>query len=164
MKICKKCGNKKTLDEFCNCNKARDGKQSWCKACKNTQLIDYYKKNPHKRSSIPKSKESNRKAYHRHAVHMNISRMMRRALNEEKKSKPTFEALGYSLDELKAHLEGLFAEGMSWNNYGEWHIDHIYPQSKLPYNSVEHPNFKECWKLDNLQPLWAKNNQRKGAS
>ena len=50
---------------------------------------------------------------------------------------------------------------MNWENYGEWHIDHIYPQSKLPYDSMEHPNFLKCWALDNLQPLWAEENRKK---
>ena len=41
--------------------------------------------------------------------------------------------------------------------YG-WHIDHIIPQSKLLYDSMDHPNFQKCWALENLQPLWAKDN------
>ena len=52
---------------------------------------------------------------------------------------------------------------MSWENYGiYWQIDHIYPQSLLPYDSMDHPNFLKCWSLDNLRPLEATENIRKG--
>ena len=70
--------------------------------------------------------------------------------------------LPYSMDELKLHLENLFDDKMSWYNYGSyWHIDHIYPQSLLPYTSMEDDNFKKCWALNNLQPLEAIANIKK---
>lgn len=37
----------------------------------------------------------------------------------------TVDLLGYSSLDLKNHLQSLFTEGMAWDNYGEWHIDHI---------------------------------------
>ena len=96
-------------------------------------------------------------------MRMNVSRKVRRALNGERKSKRTFEALNYTLEQLKEHLEAQFDEHMTWDNYGSyWHIDHIHPQSLLPYDSCEHPNFLKCWALDNLQPLEAKANITKG--
>ena len=69
--------------------------------------------------------------------------------------------LDYSVDDLKLHLESLFQPGMSWDNYGEWHIDHIVPDSWFEYNSYQDSSFKECWALANLQPLWAKDNLKK---
>ena len=56
-----------------------------------------------------------------------------------------------------------FTEGMTLDNHGiyGWHIDHIIPQSKLLYDSMDHPNFQKCWALENLQPLWAKDNLSK---
>ena len=52
---------------------------------------------------------------------------------------------------------------MSWENYGSyWQINHIYPQSKLPYTSMEEENFKICWALSNLRPLEKITNIRKG--
>ena len=54
-------------------------------------------------------------------------------------------------------LENQFDDKMSWENYGNsegcWSIDHITPQSKLPYDSYNHPNFMKCWSLENLRPL-----------
>jgi hypothetical protein len=63
-------------------------------------------------------------------------------------------ALGYDGDELRRHVESQFLPGMSWANYGEWHIDHIKPRStfRLP-NEI----FK-CFALSNLRPLWAIDN------
>jgi 5-methylcytosine-specific restriction endonuclease McrA len=51
---------------------------------------------------------------------------------------------------------------MTWDNYGSyWHVDHIYPHSKLPYDSMDHPNFLKAWALNNLQPLEAIENMKK---
>ena len=74
---------------------------------------------------------------------------------------------------LKQHLENQFESWMTWNNWGRysldtwkdddqatwtWQIDHIIPQSDLPYSSMEDENFQKCWQLNNLRPLSAKQN------
>jgi len=59
-------------------------------------------------------------------------------------------------------LESKFKNGMSWKNYGKWHIDHAIPDIRFRYKSPEDEEFKKCWALNNLQPLWAKENIRKG--
>ena len=71
--------------------------------------------------------------------------------------------VNYTLEDLKIHLEFQFQEGMTWDNYGKygWHIDHIKPISSFHFESFDDPEFKQCWDLDNLQPLWAKDNWRK---
>lgn len=74
----------------------------------------------------------------------------------------TFKILGFDKHTLREHLESQFTEGMSWDNMGEWHIDHIRPIASFNYDSTEHPDFKKCWALNNLQPLWAADNIRKG--
>ena len=79
------------------------------------------------------------------------------------KYRSTFSILGYTIDELMEHLESLFTEGMSWDNYGEWHVDHKKPMSSFSFKSVDDIEFKECWKLDNLQPLWGEDNLSKGS-
>lgn len=93
----------------------------------------------------------------------NLVRYALRQVADGKKTKSTFDALPYSPQDLKEHLESLFEEGMSWENYGEWHIDHIIPQSALPYSSLDDENFQKCWALDNLQPLWASDNISKSS-
>ena len=71
------------------------------------------------------------------------------------------DLVGYTSQELIDYLEKLFLPGMTWDNYEEWHLDHILPQSFFEYNSTDDVEFKYCWSLDNLQPLWAKDNIRK---
>lgn len=77
-----------------------------------------------------------------------------------KKSGTTLEMLGYSADELKEHIESLFTEGMSWSNWGEWHIDHIKPVSLFE----EDTDISIVNALENLQPLWSFENLSKGNS
>jgi len=69
----------------------------------------------------------------------------------KKKEKSTFELLGYSAYELKLHIEKLFTNGMSWNNYGEWHIDHIKQVILFDVND----SMSVINKLENLRPLWS---------
>jgi hypothetical protein len=71
-------------------------------------------------------------------------------LNKKKESS-TIELLGYSALDLKIHIEKLFTQGMSWNNYGEWHIDHIKPVVSFDKNT----SVSVVCALSNLQPLWA---------
>ena len=80
-----------------------------------------------------------------------------------KKTNQTFSLLGYTKYELKEHLESQFTDGMSWDNMSAWHIDHIRPVASFNYDSTDHPDFKKCWALNNLQPLWASDNCSKGA-
>lgn len=70
--------------------------------------------------------------------------------------------VGYTVDDLMAHLESLFLDGMSWENRSEWHIDHIIPKSWFDYDSPDCDEFRACWALSNLQPLWAVENMSKG--
>ena len=75
-----------------------------------------------------------------------------------------WEALvGYTVKDLIKHLQKHFTKGMDWNNYGKWHIDHIIPQSAFHYTSPDDIDFKRCWALGNLQPLWSEDNVAKGA-
>ena len=78
------------------------------------------------------------------------------------KYRSTFELLGYTLEELMSHLESLFTEGMSWDNYGEWHVDHKIPMNSFEFESTDDEGFKQCWCLNNLQPLWGPDNLSKG--
>ena len=76
----------------------------------------------------------------------------------------TFEALPYTPQQLREHIENQFDEKKNWDNYGDyWHIDHITPQAALPYKSLEDENFQKCWALENLRPLEAKENMSKGS-
>ncbi len=70
------------------------------------------------------------------------------------KDSKTADVLGCDFDTFKTHIERKFTKGMSWSNYGKWHLDHIYPISKAT-------SFEMALKLNhytNFQPLWAKDN------
>jgi len=73
------------------------------------------------------------------------------------------DLVGYTIQDLKEHIENLFIKGMSWENKGKngWHIDHKIPVSFFKYTSTDDVEFKYCWSLNNLQPLWAEENLRK---
>jgi hypothetical protein len=76
----------------------------------------------------------------------------------------TWESLvGYSLEKLKKHIEKQFSPGMTWDNYGKWHVDHRIPIKAFNFTSSDDLDFKRCWDLKNLQPLWSYDNISKGA-
>lgn len=96
----------------------------------------------------------------------NISNAILKALKHGKSRKAgqsILKYLRYTINDLKNHLQNQFDNQMSWNNYGTfWHIDHIIPQSDLPYTSMNDVNFYKCWSLSNLRPLNAIQNMRDG--
>jgi hypothetical protein len=73
------------------------------------------------------------------------------------------DLVGYTIDQLMKHIEKQFLPGMSWDNYGKhtWHIDHKIPVSVFNFEIAEDIDFKKCWSLENLRPLWAKENWAK---
>jgi hypothetical protein len=71
--------------------------------------------------------------------------------------------LGYTWAQLKRHLEKRFKPGMTWENYGQWHIDHIRPIAAFEFEDYADRGFKRCWSLQNLRPLWAVDNWVKNA-
>jgi len=77
-----------------------------------------------------------------------------------KKMGKTFDLVGCSHDDLISHLESKFIDGMTWDNYGKWHVDHIRPCSSFDLSNVDQQ--KECFHWSNLQPLWAYDNMSKG--
>jgi hypothetical protein len=100
-----------------------------------------------------------------------ISRQVRKYLLTNKNGS-IMKYLPYTIEELRKHIENLWEPWMHWNNYGgmsndknkTWWIDHIIPQSKLRYTSMNDPNFVKCWGLPNLRPLEKIANIKKGAN
>ena len=91
---------------------------------------------------------------------VNSRRRVRYLLNNKSlsKNKSTEKIIGCSYSEYKKHLEKGFTEGMTWNNYGEWHIDHIIPLSSAETES----EIYDLLNYENTQPLWAIDNLKKG--
>ena len=93
----------------------------------------------------------------------NFSSQICDALQGRKAGHSWQSQVGYSLKELTEHLECQFDSNMTWENYGSyWHVDHIIPRSHFKYQSSKDREFLRCWSLENLRPLEAKENIRKG--
>ena len=71
----------------------------------------------------------------------------------------TLELTGCSLEDLISHLESQFTDGMTWDNYGKWHVDHIKPCTRFDLSLDTEQ--KACFHYSNLQPLWASDNLSK---
>lgn len=71
----------------------------------------------------------------------------------------SLKLLGCSMPDFKDYFEKLFVSGMSWDNMGDWHIDHIVPISR----ATDEKDIIKLSHYTNLQPLWAVDNLRKGA-
>lgn len=84
---------------------------------------------------------------------------LRRCMKNKKDR--TSEILGYTKDDLVAHIGRQFARGMSWENHGDWHIDHIIPVSWHVKTGEADPKVINA--LTNLRPIWASENNSKGA-
>lgn len=138
-----------------------------------TSIKSNWRKNNKEHILIYNSKYQKEKALNNIYLKLNknISRSIRKKIKNLNSS--LFSILPFTIDELKKHLESKFEPWMNWENWGvysannwndndsstwKWQIDHIIPQSKLPYLSTDDLNFKLCWSLSNLRPLSAKIN------
>lgn len=92
-------------------------------------------------------------------VRSRIGQALRKGFTKFYKSR---EMLGCTYVELRTHLEGLFQPGMTWENRGQWEIDHIRPCSSFDLLIPEQQ--KCCFHYTNLQPLWREENRKKGAT
>lgn len=90
----------------------------------------------------------------------NLDYAVRQAVSKNQNTK-YLDILGYTKKELKNHLQKQFTKDMTWKAFrnGDIHIDHIKPQSLFNLKDIN--DIKECWSLNNLQPLWAKDNMAK---
>jgi len=117
-----------------------------------------------RQNEYQKSRKKNDTLYR---LRTNVSTAICNGLKEttgSKQGESVMKHLPYTMSQLKEHLESQFEAWMTWENHTRdgWHIDHIIPQSRLPYDSMSHPNFLKAWALENLQPLEAKENMSLG--
>lgn len=171
-KTCISCGVTKNAKEFNWQVKGKGYRQSMCREChKKRSIKDYEQYKEKRKESMQKWYQKNKK-YKREKrqsdINYRLANAIRaaiwRSLGGNSRSKKWENILGYTLEKLKCHLEAQFKDGMNWSNYGEWQIDHIKPLSSFDILSTEDNDFKKCWELDNLQPLWAEDNRRKWAN
>jgi hypothetical protein len=168
MKTCYICKTEKLYSEFYK-NKSRpDGHSLDCKLCRK----DYYYKSKNVRMNYRERNKERIKQWRKnntklnkeknplYKLQCNLRSLISKSITRQgyRKTSKSKQILGCEFEELKVHLESKFTQGMSWENYGEWHIDHIYPSSLAETE-------EEIIALNhytNLQPLWAVDNIRKG--
>lgn len=176
LKICCCCLKEKEKSEFGN---QSGGLANDCTECVNASGKMRYKNMTPEEKKIylnnikqwVKDNKEKVKAYEK-TPRARIIRSFRRRIKEVLKNaltnpnpelwRKSKEHLGCSEDELLKHLESLFKPGMTWDNYGEWHLDHVYPISSFDLTNEE--EVKKINHYTNLQPLWAKDNEIKGGS
>lgn len=155
---CTDCGKWLILDNF------HKGKEK-CKKCRLMyQRTEKGKKEQRKRNKKWEQSEKGKIFNKKYKLTRNLSNSIRQSLNGNKNGEHWEDLVEYTLQELKIHLESLFQLGMNWNNHGlyGWHIDHIRPISSFNITDYNCKDFKKCWSLSNLQPLWAEENMTKG--
>lgn len=181
MKICNKCSTEKSEAEFYSRKGSKDGLRNECKKCHNIKSKEYYEEN---REKINKRHRDYFKVYYKDnkdeiLKKTNLYKKHKRRTNPLSKMKfnlrnrtcqafkksywhkdgKTEKILGAKYEVVFNHLESMFSDGMSWENQGEWHIDHIIP---LASATTKEELVKLCH-YKNLQPLWAKDNLAKGS-
>lgn len=161
MKVCSRCRASKAIDQF-----RKKGKyyNSHCKECEKEYQKEYFKTYIQTDKWKNKCKvymKKRRKSDENFRLSSNMSRAIAKVLTGSKDGRSWEELVGYTGSELKKHLERYFHDGMSWENRNEWHIDHIIPKSFFKYETPDDVEFKNCWSLDNLRPMWKKDNYKK---
>lgn len=173
LKQCSTCKQWKHRSEFVVRKNSLDGYTGQCKECikqasrvRNDKLSIEEKEKLRitKIEYMQKYRKENKEEINRKKRKENLSQMqilshtissaIYRVLKGIKSDRHWEDLVGYSIQELKEHLEKQFTSEMSWDNMGEyWEIDHIIPQNLFIYNSNEDISFKICWSLNNLRPL-----------
>jgi len=181
MKKCSICSKEKTLDNFSTCGKYKNHTyyRGECKECnrelqkingkeaqKKYRSTEKYRikrsekrKTEEYRNQQRKFEKEKRKKNPKYRLIKNLRSRIRLALFRKKwfKNNKFKSYIGCDLNQLKIYIERQFQEGMTWENYGEWHIDHIIPLDSA--NTVE--KIYNLCHYRNLQPLWAEDNIKK---
>jgi len=112
------------------------------------------------RKNITAKEKERRKNDINYRISCNLRSRLNSALKNNQKSGSAVRDLGCTIAELKTWLEQQFQPGMTWENYGEWEIDHILPLSK--FDLGDRKQLLKVCNWFNLQPLWAEDNIKKG--
>jgi hypothetical protein len=155
-KVCYGCHIEKPFSEFSPRKISVDGLYNHCKSCRRPHRLKYMEQNRGHRNSrarqINKVRRNNDIDYRMKGV---LRCRLYSAVKNDKghKSASTMKLVGCDILFLKGYLEAQFEPNMSWDNYGEWHIDHILPCASFDLTSPEQQ--QKCFHYTNLQPLWA---------
>lgn len=157
-KRCRLCKEWRPLGEFSKSKERWDGLDKDCKQCLSAErAARREKRRPYMRGWANNKYATDIKFRIKSAIQARI----RAAIKNNYKAAGTTELIGCSIEYLKCYLEFQFKDGMSWDNYGEWHVDHRIPCASFDLSDPEQQ--KACFHYTNLQPLWWIDNVRKGA-
>lgn len=124
--------------------------------CRNADLKKV-RENPDLYKSLRLNRERTRL---KHDAQFRLAKYLRNtiyvAIRDELEHPKAVEFLGCSVAEYKKYISGLFTPNMSWENYGEWHLDHIIPLDQFNLENKE--EFLSAANYKNTQPLWARDN------
>jgi hypothetical protein len=182
LRKCKQCGETKPLEYFAYSKFCKYNKRHLCKQC-HSDNIQRYKRNNVKNGKCKQCGKPNNSKYPRCEkcrkrqqslntqrekedisykikvrLRQRISQAVRRKILNNKAGSAIHD-LGCTIEELIIYLEAQFKDGMTWDNYGDWHIDHIIPLSSVDLSNRE--DFLKVAHYTNLQPLWAEENLKK---
>jgi hypothetical protein len=189
MKRCCRCAELRPVDLYYRRRGSPDGLQPICKPCdqqREIQRREYHRlyaqteaRRAVRQTSIFRERQNalQRTESHRdykreylrtkrqrdenYRLGQNLRSSLRRILRGDRGFGPvSARLLGCSLAELRAHIEARFQPGMTWDNHGDWHVDHIVPLSDFDLRD-ETQRLAGC-NYHNLQPLWARDNILKG--
>lgn len=138
-----------------------NAQQVFCEPCggERKRELDLGRKRKYRREGGYRKWHSSRKASDpKYALDLRMKNAIRRGLRLGKGGQSWKDLVGFSLHELKLHIERQFLPGMTWENMDRWHIDHILPLASFEFSEPSDPGFKAAWALTNLRPLWAEDN------
>jgi len=160
--ICKECSKIKTKEyRIKNPLPSRKAARKWQDSHpveKKAIFKKWYDEHPERIKEIRRKVHVKKMSTPEGKLNRNIANRMRAILNGSKGGHHWESLVGYTVNQLKSHLEKMFKPGMTWANYGQWHVDHKTPISVHNFSIPEDIDFKRCWALSNLQPMWAKEN------
>ena len=189
MKTCTGCKQTKAFTEFHKDSQKREGIKSRCKVCMNARKKKWKQNNPEKvnatnrkwqqnnrekhnarhrkRNQRPDVKEKireRRKKRYRTDPQFRLTGRIRcltyQALRGNIKSASTITLLGCTVPRVLEHLDQQFQPGMTWENKGTWHLDHMMPIASFDLTDPEQQ--RQCCHYTNFQPMWGKENCSKG--
>lgn len=160
-KRCYKCTNTKPIGEFSRDAGAKDGHCGICVPCRAKKHLERKAKCHDKIKAQSRDAARRRISTPSGKVHHRLRSQLQYLLKVGKGGKSWQSIVGYSTDNLRLHLERQFLPGMSWENVGEWHIDHIVPISAFEITGADDPSIRDAWAITNLRPLWAEENINK---
>lgn len=187
MKKCSHCHQIKFLNDFSPDKRKKSGRHSWCKECFRKYAENYREKYPERvRETMNKYLNENREVHRERGRQWQVNNpekgkqacrnwykhiknevtecilsRVKESLRSFIKRSDLWKILSYTCEDFIKHIENQFGDGMNWDNHGEWEFDHIIPISFFQIESYADVEFKMCWRLENIRPVWKHINKHK---